>query len=121
MSTQSITIPSSLINEDEVFQDELKDWMNDNIDLLKPAMDLDASTYDERAILYDGPKILNVEVTDNNVLIYYIFYWDAYYGCKDQNRSGISEETCIEAELEGNVLFFEEFIPLDMRSTYEEF
>lgn len=121
VSTHSINIPDSLVNEDEFVQDELKDWMNKNIDSFKPAMDLDASIYDERASLYGDPEIVNVEINDSRVSISYVFYWDAYYGCKDQNSSGRSDEAWIDATLENNILFFEEFIPADKRSTYEEF
>ena len=116
-----ITIPSSLVDEDESVQDELKNWMNRNIDLFKPAMDLDASIYDERASLFGDPEILSVEVADNKVSIAYVFYWEAYYGCQDQNCSGRSAKAWIDAEFENNILFFEEYIPTDERSTYDEF
>lgn len=121
VNTQFINIPISLIHENEVVQNELKDWMNENINWLEPAMDLDASTYDERAILCDGPEITKVEVTGNAVIIYYVFYWNAYYGCRDQNHSGKSEEAWFCAELENDILFFEEYFPLDKRSTCAEF
>lgn len=121
MSTHLITIPSYLVDEDEFVQEKLKDWMNKNIDLFKPGMDLDASIYDERASLCGDPEIVNVEITDDEVSISYVFSWDAYYGCRDQNCSGTSDEAWISAVLEDNTLFFEEFIPTDKRSTFEEF
>ena len=114
MNAFYIDVPSAI--EDE---DELVDWIRENVQKFVPAMDLDASIYGERATVHGDPEITNVEVKDNRVSISYVFHWEEYNGCSDINRSGNSAD-CITGELEDYLLVFEESSPKEKRSPNDE-
>lgn len=110
-----IDIPSYI--EDE---EELAEWVRDNPDLFSGAMDLDASQIDDRATVHDV-TITDVEVDKESVAIHYEYDFSAYYGCRDMNYAGTSDEDVIVGVRNGSTLEFEKFIPPERRSTDEEF
>jgi len=110
-----IDIPS-YIKDDE----KLADWVCENPDLFSEAMDLDASQLDDRATVHEV-TITDVEVDEETVAIHYEYDFSAYYGCRDLNYAGTSDEDVIVGARQGNTLTFERFIPPVRRSTDEEF
>lgn len=110
-----IHIPSH-IEDDE----ELAEWVRDNPDLFSGAMDLDVSQFNDRATVQDV-TITEVEIDEESVAINYEYNFSAYYGCRDMNHDGTSDEDVIVGVKNGATLEFEKFIPPERRSTNEEF
>ena len=111
----SINIPNC-IEDDE----QLGNWVKNNPDLFFEAMDLDASQIDDRATV-DDVKITDVKVNEVSVEIHYEYDFSAYYGCRDRNHAGTSDEDVVVGVRNGATLEFERFILPKRRSTGEEF
>lgn len=114
MDKLRIVIPP-YYNDDE----SLKDWIANNVEEFWPAMDLDASRYDDRASL-DDVNITGIVITNTTVEIQYEYEYSAYYGCRDMNYTEIAPEDTIVGERLGNVLTFDKSIPYERPSTHDE-
>ncbi len=99
---------------------ELAEWVRDNPDLFSSAMDLDASQIDDRATVHEV-TITDVEIDEESIVIHYEYEFSAYYGCRDMNYEGVSDEEVIVGARQGNTIEFQKFTPPERRSTYEEF
>ena len=98
----------------------IKDYLNDNPDLISEAIDMDVEHVDERA------TVNNLEITevsfgsDNSVEISYEFDWEYYHGCKDQRGAGHVEGALIGKYVDGSLEFRALERP-EPRSTVDEF
>lgn len=117
-----MTKPKLLIDIPSHIEDDegLAEWVRNNPDLFSSAMDLDASQFDDRATVHEV-TITEVEIDDESVAIHYEYEFSAYYGCRDMNHEGTSDEDVIVGTRQGNMIEFEKFTPPERRSTYEEF
>jgi hypothetical protein len=98
---------------------DLVEFFKNKIAKLKPALDLSVEDLDERACFF-AVKIVDVQEDDSGVFIQYDVTYTAYYGCRDQDRSGVDERN-ITGDLQGNAWVFPVYVPPPRRSTYEEF
>lgn len=115
MTKLLIDIPSH-VDDDE----KLAEWVRENPDIFSEAMDLNAFRIDERATVHEV-KITDVEVDKKTIAIHYEYDFSAYYGCRDINHAGTSDEDVIVGARQGNTLSFDKFKPPEPRSTFEEF
>jgi hypothetical protein len=75
----------------EYDEESLADHLNERIEELYPALDLDVEERDMRATLLEV-TITSVEIDGSTVTVYYEVEYDAYYGCKDLDSGGSYEE-----------------------------
>ena len=112
----TVNIPTHINNDNE-----LTEWVQENKESFYPAMDLDPSVYDQRAIIEDI-EVTDIEIDEKTLRIWYRYEYSASYGCKDMYHSDISDEMMIFGQRnDGNEFLFEEFIPTEIRSTDKEF
>jgi hypothetical protein len=109
-----IDIPSHIKDDDD-----LAAWIYNNPKLFYDAMDLDVSQLDARATVHKV-TITNLEIDEHSIFIDYEYAYSAYYGCRDKNYAGTSEENIIVGARKENTLEFEKFTPSEKRSTYDE-
>ena len=114
MSKLIIKIPDFIEHDND-----LEKWIHDNFELFYPSLDLDTSLYDDRAHL-DKVNLIDIEIDIDSVTIHYEYEYSAYYGCKNMDSSGTSEEELIVGERKDNTLIFEQFKPIERRSTFGE-
>lgn len=98
-------------------EDEIEGYFRDNIDDLRPAMDLELE--DDRAQV-DEIGIENFEMSDDSVHIEYEIQYSAYYGCKDINYADVDQRV-VSGRRNGRSFEFNVFVPPPRRSTYEEY
>jgi len=103
---------------DDLNDEEIKEYLFENKEILESALDLDLKDIDDRATL-EGWEITNIEIEEDTIWIGYDIEYSAYYGCKDMDHSGI-----VDREINGSrnprKLIFEKPITLPSRSTYDE-
>ena len=104
-------------DEDEYF--DLLKYFKDQIEDLKPALDLSVESLDERACFIDV-EITDVQEDENSVFIQYEATYTAYYGCGDQDHSGKDDRDVTGIRV-GDCWEFPVYVPPPRRSTYEEF
>lgn len=102
---------------DYLEEDEIEDYFRDNIDELRPAMDLELE--DDRAQI-DEIEIENFVLFDDVVHIEYGIQYSAYYGCKDMDYAN-EDQRMVSGRRNGRSFEFEVFVPPPRRSTFEEF
>ena len=102
-----------------VEEDNVADYIAENVDKYTDALDHTASEHDERAQV-DEISVTNVELTEHGVTIYYDVEFSAYHGCRDMNYAE-TDDRFITGIREGRILTFEKHIYPPPRSTYEEF
>jgi hypothetical protein len=113
-----IPIPQEFDDENSDF--ELKPYLQRFVEgELAQALDTDVWELDDRAHAYDT-EITDVEIHGDNLNITYNVLFDAYYGCKDQNYAGQDERFLTGTRI-GAHWVFEQYVPRQRRSTYDEF
>ena len=88
----------------EYDQESLADHLNEHIDDLYQALDLDVEERDMRAQLLEV-AITSVEIDGDTVTVYYEVDYDAYYGCKDLDSGGTYEEEMTGKVDNGHIIF----------------
>lgn len=102
-----------------VQEDEFANYIADNSDEYYAAFDSTANENDDRSQV-DNISVINVELHENLVTIYYDVDYSAYHGCRDMNYEDTDEREIV-GHREGRIIIFESFSPSPPRSTYEEF
>jgi len=102
---------------DHLEKDEISDYFRDNIDELRPALDLELE--DDRAQINEI-EIENFELFDDVVHIEYVIQYSAYYGCKDMDYAD-EDQRLVSGRRNGRSFEFEVFVPPPSRSTIDEF
>ncbi|WP_148211133.1 hypothetical protein [Methylovorus glucosotrophus] len=116
MSTH-ISIECPWRDEDEEFN--LLAFFKAKFDELEPALDLSVEDLDDRACFFEA-EIVYVQEDETSVFIQYDVTYTAYYGCRDQDNSGVDERG-VTGVRQGNAWIFSVHVPPPPRSTYEEF
>ena len=102
-----------------VNDEEIKNFLTDNIESLYDAMDLQVNHLDDRAQV-DDIQITEIELTSDTIHIEYCVEYSAFHGCRDANYVD-EDQRSVEGSRNGNKFIFEKFIPPPARSTHEEF
>jgi hypothetical protein len=100
--------------------DTLVEYLNDNIDVITPALAFDKAERHERATV-DETSIQQVRINgDGAVELDYEYEWSFFSGCKDISDGGLVQST-IKGRLVGGFLEFNEVERAERRSTFDEF
>jgi len=102
-----------------VNDEEIKNFLTDNIESLYDAMDIQVNHLDDRAQV-DDIQITEIELTSDTIHIEYCVEYSAFHGCRDANYVD-EDQRSVEGSRNGNKFIFEKFIPPPARSTHEEF
>jgi hypothetical protein len=102
---------------DYLEEEQIEGYFRDNIDELRPAMDLELE--DDRAQI-DEIEIENFGLSDDSVHIEYGIQHSAYYGCKDMNYAD-EDQRVVSGRRNGRSFEFDVFVPPPRRSTFEEY
>ncbi len=85
-------------------------WLNEHVQLLYPAMDLEVTEYDELAQV-DQVVIVSCHMAANALTIQYEVFLSAFYGCSDIHYKHQVIRT-LRGEQTGLLMRFPGFIPL---------
>ena len=88
----------------EYDEESLKDHLNEHIEDLYPALDLDVRERDMRAELLEV-VVASVEIDGDTITVYYEVEYDAYYGCKDMDGGDTYEEVMTGKVVNGHIVF----------------
>lgn len=88
------------VREDE----DVKEWLQDNPDRWREAVDEDVWQLDPRAT-YLEHEIEQIDVADGEILVQYTVEYDLYYGCRDINASGTDSREIVGKVIDGRVIF----------------
>ena len=87
----TIEVPNGFNDE------EIKNYLTENIESLYAAMDFEVNHFDDRAQV-DDIQITEIELTSDTIYIEYNVQYSAYHGCRDANY--VDED---QREVEGRV------------------
>lgn len=106
-------LPSEFNDED------IEDYFRENVDDLRPAMDLDVGQGADHRIQIDDVEIENVELESDSIFIEFIVEFSAYYGCDDANFSD-DDQRAVTGKRIGNTFIFEEHVYPERPSPSDE-
>lgn len=107
----------SILLPEDISNSRIQDFLSEHIESLWGAFDLELP--DDRAEL-DDVTLDEVEVFEDAILIDYRVEYSVYYGCKDMNYAG-DDVRLVEGKRKGATLEFDQFVPPEPRTTFEEF
>lgn len=102
----------------EYDENSLTDHLNENIEDLYPALDLDVEERDMRANFIEA-TITSVDIDGDKIIVYYEVDYDAHYGCKDIDGGGTYEDEIV-GKIEGGHIIFPRHISPEHLSPDEE-
>ncbi|OFU98045.1 MULTISPECIES: hypothetical protein [Stenotrophomonas] len=95
----SVVIPAGITTDDQV-----REWLAENVEDWEAALDLEVEYVDDRAV-YQWHQIDDIDVVGGQVRVQYTVEYDAYYGCKDMDSSGEDERDITGQWRDGEVVF----------------
>lgn len=98
--------------------ESLKDLLNEHIEDMYPALDLDVTVRDMRANFLEA-EVTWVDIDGNEVDVQYEVTYDAYYGCKDIDSGGTYEEA-LTGTIANGYVSFDRFISPEPLAPNEE-
>ena len=99
-------------------EEDLNEYLNEEIEELQRALDLRAN--DDRARI-ENIWVDQVTITPDSCIVEYNFDWSAYYGCEDRNVYDAENHGTVTGEVNGRTLLFKVFVYPPERTTFEEF
>jgi hypothetical protein len=111
-----------ILKEQADICDVLEGVIQQNSSEIEPHLVVGLESLDDRArYLDDTFKITEItHLGGNKFRLFYEFMWEAYYGCRDMNRTEDAEDH-VDFEVIGDEIVFSCFVPPERRSTDDEF